>query len=65
MKLILLFTEDILGLPKSFLEPLETLISKKIGPFISDCLITGFYREDKAVILATPDKKIENGVLLA
>ena len=40
------------------------LFPKKIGPFISDCLITGFYREDKAVILATPDKKIEDGSLL-
>ena len=41
------------------------LFPKKIGPFISDCLITGFYREDKAVILATPDKEIEDGSLLA
>ena len=40
------------------------LFPKKIGPFISDCLITGFYREDKAVILATPDKEIEDGSLL-
>ena len=41
------------------------LFPKKIGTFISDCLITGFYREDKAVILATPDKEIEDGSLLA
>ena len=40
------------------------LFPKKIGPFISDCLITGFYREDKTVILATPDKEIEDGSLL-
>ena len=40
------------------------LFPKKIGTFISDCLITGFYREDKAVILATPDKEIEDGSLL-
>ena len=41
------------------------LFPKKIGPFISDCLITGFHRENKAVVLAIPDKKILNGSLLA
>ena len=38
---------------------------KKIGPFISECLITGFYRKNKEVVLAVPDKKVENGSLLA
>ena len=38
---------------------------KQIGPFLSECLITGFYREDKSVVLATSDKKISNGTLLA
>ena len=38
---------------------------KKIGPFISECLITGFYIDKEAVILAIPDKKIENGLRLA
>ena len=41
------------------------LFPKKIGPFISDCLVTGFHRENKAVVLAIPDKKILNGSLLA
>ena len=40
-------------------------LPKKIGPFTSDCLITGFYQEDKSVVLAIPDKKILNGSLLA
>ena len=38
---------------------------KKIGPFTSECLITGFYRTDNEVILAIPDKSIPNGTLLA
>ena len=40
-------------------------LPKKIGPFTSDCLITGFYQEDKSVVLVVPDKKILNGSLLA
>ena len=38
---------------------------KKIGSFISECLITGFYRNDKKIVLAVPDKSISNGSLLA
>lgn len=34
---------------------------KQIGPFLSECLITGFYREDGAVVLAVPDKPVSNG----
>ena len=37
---------------------------KKIGPFTSECLITGFYRKDNKVVLAIPDDKVENGSLL-
>ena len=38
---------------------------KKIHSFISECLITGFYRNDHEVVLAVPDKLIPNGTLLA
>ena len=38
---------------------------KKIGPFTSECLVTGFYREDQSVVLAVPDKKVPNGSRLA
>ena len=38
---------------------------KKIGPFISDCLVTGFYTKNNDVVLAVPDKRIENGLRLA
>ena len=34
---------------------------KQIGPFVSECLVTGLYREDGTVILAVPDKKVVNG----
>ena len=34
---------------------------KKIGTFTSECLVTGFYREDQSVVLAVPDKKAPNG----
>jgi len=37
---------------------------KRIGPFMSECLITGFYREDGSVILAVPDKPVPNGAKL-
>ena len=38
---------------------------KQIGSFISECLITGFHREDGKVVLAIPDLNIPNGSLLA
>ena len=41
------------------------LFPKKIGPFISDCLITGFYNENESVILAVPEREIPNGSLLS
>jgi tRNA-binding protein len=34
---------------------------KQIGPFISECLITGFHRNDDGVVLAVPDKNIPVG----
>ncbi|WP_337881619.1 tRNA-binding protein [Rheinheimera sp.] len=37
---------------------------KQIGPFRSECLITGFYRDDGAVVLAVPDQSVPNGAKL-
>ena len=37
---------------------------KRIGSFISECLITGFYVNSKEVVLATSDNKIRNGLRL-
>ncbi len=38
---------------------------KQIGPFMSECLVTGFVQADGSVILAVPDKPAENGTRLA
>ncbi len=37
---------------------------KQIGPFISEFLCTGFYREDGSVILAIPERQVPNGAKL-
>lgn len=34
---------------------------KQIGPFISECLITGFADENGAIVLALPERKVPNG----
>lgn len=34
---------------------------KQIGPFMSECLVTGFYNQDGEVILAIPGETVENG----
>lgn|SRR5688572_19444787 len=37
---------------------------KQIGPMMSECLVTGFYDQDGAVVLAVPDKFCPNGAKL-
>ena len=37
---------------------------KQIGPFMSECLVTGFYRKDGAIVLAVPDQAVDNGAKL-
>ena len=39
--------------------------AKKIGPFMSECLVTGFIQEDAGIVLAVPDKPANNGSRLA
>ena len=34
---------------------------KQIGPFMSECLITGFHDENGHVVLSAPDKPCPNG----
>ena len=38
---------------------------KQIGPFMSECLVTGFVTADGSVVLAVPDQPVDNGVRLA
>ena len=38
--------------------------NKQIGPFMSQCLVTGFYDDDGAVVLVTPDRAVSNGAKL-
>ncbi len=38
---------------------------KQIGPIMSECLVTGFVQADGSVVLAVPDKPVENGARLA
>lgn len=38
---------------------------KQIGPFMSECLVTGFHRDDGKVVLATVDTAVPNGAKLA
>lgn len=37
---------------------------KQIGPFMSQCLVTGFTRDDGKVVLATIDQPVANGLKL-
>lgn len=34
---------------------------KQIGPFVSECLVTGFANETGHVVLARPDRQVPNG----
>jgi tRNA-binding protein len=38
---------------------------RQIGPVRSECLVTGFHREDGAVVLAGPESNVPNGAKLA
>ena len=43
----------------------EELMGKQIGPFISECLVTGFTKKNGSVVLAIPDKASTNGLKLS
>ena len=38
---------------------------KQIGPFMSECLVTGFVQADGSVVLVVPDKPVANGLRLS
>ena len=37
---------------------------KQIGPMRSEFLLTGFYRDDKSVVIAVPEREVPNGAKL-
>ena len=37
---------------------------KQIGPFMSECLVTGFHDEQGEVVLCVPDKRVPPGTKL-
>jgi tRNA-binding protein len=37
---------------------------KQIGPFMSECLVTGMARKDGAIVLVTPQQAVPNGTRL-
>ncbi len=37
---------------------------KQVGPMRSEFLLAGFYREDGAVVLAVPERPVQNGARL-
>jgi tRNA-binding protein len=38
--------------------------AKRIGPMLSEFLLAGFYRQDGAVVLAVPERPVQNGARL-
>lgn len=54
--------EDLLG---SQIIGVVNFPPKKIGPFTSEFLTTGFYTPKGTVVLARPDKEVQNGAKLA
>ncbi|MGQ7845519.1 tRNA-binding protein [Granulosicoccus sp. 3-233] len=38
---------------------------KQIGPFMSECLVTGMAREDGAIVLVSPEQAVPNGTRLS
>jgi tRNA-binding protein len=39
--------------------------NKQIGKLMSEFLLTGFVQEDNSVVLAVPERKINNGIKLS
>lgn len=58
-RIVELYTKDVL-LSKQVI-CVVNFPPKKIGPFESEVLTTGFYREDGNVVLAVPDKEVPLG----
>lgn len=54
--------EDLLGMQ---IMAVVNFPKKQIGPFMSECLVTGMAREDGAIVLVTPMEPVPNGTRLS
>lgn len=52
---------DIDTLPGKQVVAVVNFPPKQIGPLMSECLVTGFFKEGKKVALATADIQVPNG----
>lgn len=53
--------EDLMGMQ---IMAVVNFPKKQIGPFMSECLVTGMPREDGAIVLMTPTEPVPNGTQL-
>ena len=51
-------------LPGTLVVAVVNFPKKQIGPFMSECLVTGFYNEDGHVALCVPDRPVPLGAKL-
>lgn len=58
-----LYTKE--GLEGRLVVCVTNLPPRQVGPFLSEVLTCGFYREDGAVVLATPEREVPLGARLA
>jgi tRNA-binding protein len=54
--------EDLIG---KLVVCVTNLPPRKVGPFVSEVLTTGFYTEDGSVVLASPEREVPLGARLA
>jgi tRNA-binding protein len=62
-KLKIDFGEEI-GIKQASAQVTVNFPPKQIGPFVSECLVTGLYKKDGSVVLAIPEQPVQDGARL-